>query len=138
MKNTLLALCAAVALVVSFSACSSRIPVGLGIELAALEAAAGQATVRYVNPSVVSYNVEHSTHRVFLDGKLVGKIEIKTPLGIPAQRNLEQSGTFVADKGASLPVGSANYRIESELTLVLYGDNQQTSKLSGSGAIVVK
>lgn len=138
MKNTLLALCAAVALVVSFSACSSRIPVGLGIELASLEAAAGKATVRYVNPSVVSYNVDHSTHRVFLDGKLVGKIEIKAPLGIPAQRNLEQGGTFVAEKGANVATGSANYRLQSELTLVLYGENVQTSKLSGSGTVVVK
>lgn len=138
MKNTLLALCAAVALVVSFSACSSRVPVGLGVELASLEAAAGKATVRYVNPSVVAYNVDHSRHRVFLGGKLVGTIEIKAPLGIPAQRNLEQSGTFTPEKGTSVSAGAADYRIESELTLVLYGENQQHAKLSGSGTVVVR
>ncbi|MBI2514284.1 MAG: hypothetical protein HYV96_20110 [Opitutae bacterium] len=138
MKNTLLALCAAVALVVSFSACSSQMPVGLGIELVSLDAGAGKATVRYLNPSVVAYNVEHSSHRVFLDGKLAGTIEIKAPLGIPQQRNLEQSGTFVAGKGAGVPAGSASYRLESTLTLVLYGDNLQTSKLSGSGTVVLK
>lgn len=138
MKNTLLALCAAVALVASFSACSSQIPVGLGIELTSLDAKAGKATVRYLNPSVVAYNVEHSTHRVFLDGKLAGTIELKAPLGIPQQRNLEQSGTFVAEKGVNVVSGAANYRLESTLFLVLYGDNLQTSKISGSGTVVVK
>lgn len=138
MKNTLLALGAAVALIVSFAACSSQIPVGLGVELASLELSAGTATIRYANPSVVSYNVEHSSHRVFLDGKFVGTVELKAPLGIPQQRNLEQSGTFVVDKGANISAGSANYRLESTLTLVLYGENLQTSKLAGSGTVVVK
>lgn len=139
MKNTLLALCAAVALVVSFAACNSTMPVSLGVELASLDPVAGQATIRYTNPSVVSYNVERSSHRVFLDGKFVGTVELKAPLGIPRQRgNLEQSGTFVPEKGASVASGSANYRLESALTLVLYGDNLQTTKLSGSGTVVVK
>lgn len=138
MKNTLLALCAAVALVVSFTACSSQVPVGLGVELVSLDASAGKATVRFLNPSVVAYNVEQSSHRVFLDGKFVGTIELKAPLGIPQERNLEQSGAFVAGKGASVVAGSASYRLESILTLVLYGDNLQTSKLSGSGTVVVK
>lgn len=138
MKNTLLALCAAVALLVSLAGCSSPIPVGLGIELASLDPAGGKATIRYLNPSVVAYNVERSSHRVYLDGKLAGTVEIKAPIGIPQQRNLEQSGTFVAEKGASLPTGSASYRVESTLTLVLYGENLQTSKLSGSGTVVVK
>jgi hypothetical protein len=138
MKNTLLALCAAVALVVSFSACSSQMPVGLGIELVSLDAKAGHATVRYLNPSVVAYNVEHSSHRVILDGKFVGTVELKAPIGIPQQRNLEQSGTFVAEKSANIAAGSASYRLESTLFLVLYGDNLQTSKISGSGTVVVK
>jgi hypothetical protein len=138
MKNTLLALCAAVALVVSFAACSSPIPVGLGVELLSLEPATGKATIRYSNPSVVGYNIERSSHRVFFDGKFVGTVELKAPLGIPQQHNLEQSGTFVADKGVNIPAGSANYRVESTLTLVLYGENLQTSKLTGSGTVVVK
>lgn len=139
MKNTLLALCAAVALVVSFTACGSSIPVSLGVELASLDPASGQATIRYSNPSVVAYNVERSSHRVFIDGRFVGTVELKAPLGIPQQRNaIEQNGTFVPDKGASIAAGTANYRLESTLTLVLYGENLQTSKLSGSGTVVVK
>lgn len=139
MKNTLLALCAAVALIVSFTACSSPIPVGLGVELAALDSAAGKATIRYSNPSVVAYNIDHSSHRVFIDGRFVGTVELKAPLGIPQQRNgIEQSGTFVPEKGAGIAAGAANYRLESTLTLVLYGENLQTSKLTGSGMVVVK
>jgi hypothetical protein len=136
MKKTLLALCA-LALSVVFSACSSQIPINLGVELASLSRD-GQATVRFVNPSVVAYNIAQSTHRVYLDGKLAGTIALKNAAGIPSQRSTEQAGIFTPEKGQTLAAGRAMYQLESRLTLTLYGETTQVTTLKNSGTVVVK
>lgn len=138
MKNTFLALCAAIACLFTLAACSTTTPVSLGIELAGIDRSTGRATLRLLNPGVVAYNVASSKHRVFIDGKAVGTVEVKAPEGVPAQRNVEQTGIFVPEKGASIASGQSSYRLESVLTLTLYGENTQQTKISGSGTVIVK
>lgn len=141
MKNTLLALCAAFALVVSFTGCGGRMPVSVDLELVSLEPGAagnGKATLRFINHGVVAYNFRETTTRVLIDGKPVGTIAIKNALGIPASAAVEQSGVFTADKGVTIPAGAARYQLDMQVTVTLYDENTEKLKLAGSGTVVLK
>lgn len=140
MKKFLLALCA-LPLVALLSSCGNQVQVNVGVELVSLDRGQngqGSAVVRFVNPTVVAYNFARSTHQVWLDGRVAGVIEISAPLGLPAQRSIEQTGKFTADKSANLSAGSANYRIESRVAVTLWSDTTQNEKFSGAGTVVVK
>jgi len=140
MKKFLFALCA-LPLVALLTSCGNSIKVNVGIELVSLtrgQNGQGTAVVRFVNSTVVAYNFAQSTHQVWIDGRPAGVIEITAPLGLPAERSLEQEGKFTADKGATLSPGSANYRIESRVIVTLWGDSNQSEKFSNSGTVVVK
>jgi len=141
MKNTLLALCAAFASVVSFTGCGGHLPVSVDLELVSLEQGAagnGKATMRFINRGVVAYNFRETTTRVLLDGKPVGTIAIKNALGIPASAAVEQSGVFTADKGVTIPAGAARYQLDMQVTVTLYDENTEKLKLSGNGTVVLK
>lgn len=141
MKNTLLALCAALALVVSFTGCGGHIPVSVDLELVSLDRGAdgnGKATLRFINRGIVAYNFKETTTRVLIDGKPVGMIAIKNAVGIPASAAVEQSGVFTADKGAAIPTGTARYQLDAQVTVTLYDDNVEKLKLTSSGTVVLK
>lgn len=122
--------------------CSSSTPLaGIGLELASIERRSdgtAVATVRIVNPNTVAYNVAGATHRIFLNERAVGTLEISQPTGLPAQTVGLHSGPLKLESGATLPGGSASYRLESRVVLVLWGDRQETSKLTGRGTVAVQ
>lgn len=122
--------------------CSSPAPLaGLSLELVALERAADggvAATVRVVNPNLVAYNLARATHRVLLDGRLVGTLRHERPTGVPAQNVALQVGSLALEPGASLSPGPVAYRLESKVVLTLWGDRTEESKLSASGSVIVR
>ena len=122
--------------------CSSTAPLaGLSLELVALERTpdgGATATVRVVNPNLVAYNLLRADHRVFLDGRQVGILKYDRPTGVPAQNVAEQQGKLELERGASLAAGTTPYRLESRLTLTLWGDRTEESKLSAIGTVTVR
>ena len=86
----------AVLLASSLSSCSnvSEIIAGeLKVALSKIERAGDgtvQVTWRVENPNVVSYLISKGTHKIMLNGTLVGTIVQDTPMGIPASNQLER------------------------------------------------
>lgn len=126
---------------------SNTITAGLKVELTAL-ARAGDGTARadwrVVNPNVVSYLLAQSTHRVYLDGVLVGTITDKDAMALPAHNHSARSTTLAsagpaADRtlAAAAAAGSAAYRVESTVIIRLYGDSTERSSLSATGTVPV-
>ncbi len=126
---------------------SNTITAGLKVELTAL-ARAGDGTTRadwrVVNPNVVSYLLAQSTHRVYLDGVLVGTITDKDAMALPAHNHSARSTTLAsagpaADRtlAAAAAAGSAAYRVESTVIIRLYGDSTERTSLSATGTLPV-
>lgn len=114
---------------------------GLSLELVALERGADgavAATVRVVNPNLVAYNLLRAEHRVFLDGRAIGTLKYTQPTGVPAQNVAEQRGNLELERGASVAAGTTAYRLESRLTLTLWGDRTEDAKLSAIGTVTVR
>jgi len=137
-------------LFVAFTAgCSStgNIMVGLKVELTGIDRAGDgspQVAWRLVNPNVVPYLVAKVTHRVYLDGVLVGTIANDEAAAVPARSNLDRRHALqlagpAAERalGAAGAAGSAAYRVESVLTIRLYGDNLEKASLTAAGTVPV-
>lgn len=142
MKKLLLGALLSLGLVSLLSGCgnSARPLAGLVLELTAVERAADgsvNATVRIINPNMVSYNIASATHRVFLADRLIGTLKIDSPTGVPAQMGIDQSGSLQLERGATLPDGSARYRLESSIVMRLWGESTKAHKLSGTGTVAV-
>lgn len=126
---------------------SNTITAGLKVELTGI-VHAGDGTTRadwrVVNPNVVSYLLAQSTHRVYLDGVLVGTITDKDAMALPASNHSARS-TILASAGpaaertlaAAAATGSAAYRVESSVIIRLYGDSTERSGLSSTGTVPV-
>lgn len=140
MNRLLLPLCLLGALLLA-GCSSSPALAGLQVELVSVERqadGAAIASVRLVNPTTVAYNVAGATHRLFLDERPLGTLEIKQPVGVPSQNVGLHTGRLALEKGATLPSGPAAYRLESRVVLVLWGDRQETAKLAARGRVTVK
>lgn len=137
-------------LVCGFSACSnvSEIIAGeLKVALSKIERAGDgtvQVTWRVENPNVVSYLISKGTHKIMLNGTLVGTIVQDTPLGVPANNQLERTGLLVPAGPAAGPVieqamaqGSAAYRVESTVMLLILDDKFEKVHLTRSGTVPV-
>jgi LEA14-like dessication related protein len=121
--------------------------VGLQVELTGIDRAGeGNTSVswRVVNPNIVAYLVAQANHRVYLDGVLVGTINDRDALAVPAQSKptrtsmLEIAGP-AAERAlaAAVAAGSAAYRLESVVTIRLYGESTDKSDLRTSGTVPV-
>lgn len=135
---------------VILSGCNSgrnTITVGLKIELTGI-ARAGDGTVqvtwRVFNPNLASYLLSQTSHRIYLNGTLVGKTVDADPMGVPAQLSTSKtSKLLVADPAAerflreALAADSASYRVESLITVRLDGENTDRSSLTNSGTVPV-
>lgn len=126
---------------------SNTITAGLRVELTGI-ARAGDGTTRadwrVINPNVVSYLLAQSTHRVYLDGVLVGTITDKDAMALPANNHSARSATLTSAGPAAertlstaAAAGSAAYRVESSVIIRLYGDSTERSSLSGAGTVPV-
>lgn len=128
--------------------CSSNtVMVGLNTELTGIVRAGDgptQVSWRVVNPNIVSYLVAEADHRIYLDGTLVGSTKDREPLALPAQSKVDRTSTLVpagatAERTltAALKAGSATYRLESTVTIRLYGEAKEKSTLTTSGTVPV-
>jgi hypothetical protein len=128
------------ALLVGLTGCHSGPELnGLAVELLKLERSPDGsivATLQIDNSTVIAFNVGRSKHDILLNGRLVGTVEIDEPLGLPAQRNLPQTGKLKLAAGALTP-GQASYQLNSALTLILQGDSKEIHKITGTGTVEV-
>ncbi len=145
----LLALIGVAVLSTLFAGCGSTKPgiVGLRAELVKIDRdgqGGATATWHLVNPNIVSYIVGASKHKIYVNGHFVGTTSTKEAAGIPAQSHVTQAAPLLLDKdGANVLAGaggSANYRIDSDLTLRLYDQlsEHHSSTATGSVQIVAK
>ena len=121
--------------------------VGLKMELARVAPAGNgraEVTWRIVNPNIVPYLLARATHRVYLDGVLVGTIDDREALAVPQQSNQDRTSPLaVAGPGAeaalatALKNGSAAYRMESAVVVRLFGDTTEKTDLRASGTVPV-
>lgn len=149
MKKFLTPLLGAALFTLFATGCSSTntLMVGLKTELTGI-ARAGDGTVqvswRVVNPNIVSYLVAEADQRIYLDGVLVGTSKDREPVAVPAQSKTDRTSALVpagaaAERtlAAALKAGSAAYRLESSVTIRLYGDTTEKSTLTASGTVPV-
>jgi hypothetical protein len=127
--------------------CSSKdLPglTGLGVTLTGIERDAdGITRVHWQlnNPNVVAYLIQASSHKVYLDSRLVGTAVSREPVGLNRQSTQAQSAVMQLDKGseaalaAALARGTAGYRLESSLTITTYGDNREVHHTSAAGTV---
>jgi hypothetical protein len=92
------------------------------------------ATVRIVNPNVIAYNVARTSHRVFLQDRLVGIVDLEGQ-GVPQQSVLEQSGKIKLERGAMLPSGSVPYRLDSLVTVRVRAEQTERLSFRNSGVV---
>ncbi len=145
MKNWLTPLLLVVS-VLAFPGCtntSAIIVTGLKLELAQVERTgdgAIQVTWRIKNPNIVPYLVDHTILKVTLDGVLVGTVTDGARLGVPPQSQAERTSVLTpADAGAAgrLTAGTASYRVDSTIFLLIYDDDILKASLVGSGNVPV-
>lgn len=129
--------------------CSSNntITVGLKVELTGIARGndgTTQVSWRIVNPNIVSYLVDETTHRIYLNGTLVGTIQEKGAMAIPAQTNANRTTRLVPSGAAAehtlseaIAAGTATYRTESIIIIRLYGDKTDKSNLTSAGKVPV-
>ena len=133
------------------SACSNAsriISTGLDVEITSIERTGeGLATVswQFKNSNVVSYLLSHMAHKIQINGTDLGVINEKDALAIPAGSNagrtskltgLSPAASHVLSEAASS--GSANYRIDSQITILIYDDSTEKAVLTHSGTVPVK
>jgi len=137
-------------LVCGFSACSnvSEVIVGdLKFAPVKIERAGDgtvQVTLRVDNPNVVSYLISKATHKVMLNGTLVGTLIQDAPLGVPANNQEVRTMTLVPAGPAASPIiaqavaqGSATYRLDSTIMLLILDDQFEKVHLTRSGTVSV-
>lgn len=99
---------------------------------------------RVDNPNVVAYLVSKGTHKILLNGTLLGTIIQDKPLGVPAQTKLERSSTVTLVGPAANQVldqaiarGSAEYRVESTIVLLIIDEQFEKVRRTYSGTVPV-
>lgn len=140
---------APVLLLLLLAGCSSSntITVGLKVELTGLARSndgTTQVSWRIVNPNIVPYLVDETTHRIYLNGTLVGTTQEKEVMAIPAQTNANRTTRLVTSGAAAeralseaIAAGTATYRTESIIIIRLYGDKTDKSSLTSAGKVPV-
>jgi hypothetical protein len=140
-------LAALAALLGSGCSSSNTITAGLRVELTEIVRAADgttRADWRMVNPNVVSYLLAETSHRVYLNGTLVGTITDKEAMALPAKNQSARSAVLRTEgDGAgrvlagAASAGSAAYRVESSVTIRLFGESTERTSLASSGTVPV-
>ncbi len=128
----------AVALVLG--ACTTTRPglAGLSVELVKIEVegAAARATVRYVNPNLMAYNLAQTRHKIQI-GAWSGVAETREAFGVPPRNTVEQTVALKPERLDQLTAGAVDYRMESDFSLRLYGESRESLELSARGRTVV-
>lgn len=126
---------------------SSTVTVGLKPELTGITRqnhGPTQVAWRVVNPNIVPYLLGRISHRIYLDGVLVGTIDDREALAIPAQANQERTSTLVIAGTAgeqalakAAAAGSATYRLETTVIVQLFGEETDKGELLATGSVPV-
>jgi LEA14-like dessication related protein len=126
---------------------TNNLMVGLQVELTGITRAADGTTEvswRVHNPNVVSYLLAETTHKIHLNGKMVGTVRQKQALAVPASSTIEGAAvmTVAGAEGErvlteALAAGKASYQVEVAVVVRLYGDTTDKSTLSMRGTIPV-
>jgi hypothetical protein len=132
-----------------FIACTSAdvMANGLSIALTQIERTGDGAvhvTWRVGNPNIVSYLLTKGAHKLTLNGTLVGTVIDNSRLGVPAQNQVESSGLLVPVGPGSASIidqavaqGSASYKLESIVTMLVVNETFEKFPLSASGSVPV-
>ena len=135
------------ALALTFAAlagCNSDKPglVGFKPELLKIERDGhGGATAiwQIVNPNIATYNVAESSHKIFVNGRYLGRAVTKEPTGVPRQTNITQSAPIALERdGAAILDAAGNsgaYRIESSLLLLIYSTTTEKFSVTNAGTV---
>lgn len=126
---------------------ASTVTVGLKPELTSITRQSnGQTLVawRMMNPNIVPYLLGRTNHRIYLNGVLVGTIEDREPLAVPAQTNQERTDTLVIAGppgeqalAKAAAAGSATYRLETTVIVHLFGEETDKGELLATGNVSV-
>jgi hypothetical protein len=132
------------------SGCSSMtetIASGLRIEVTQVQRDSGGNVLvswRVQNPNVVAYLFTKSSHKLSLDGTVVGTFEDTVRLGLPAFNHADRTATLVATGAAAAQVieqalarNSAGYRIDSTLWVLIVDEQIERIPLNGTGTVPV-
>lgn len=138
-----------VTLLALLAGCSSNnsTTAGVRIELTGLARASDGSTRvswRVANPNVISYLVAEATHRIYLNGVLIGTVNDREPLAVMPQAHTDRTSSLAsagpaADSAlaAAVAAGSAAYRVESAIVVQLYGETVDKSNLTATGTVPV-
>ena len=149
MKKLFLPLMRWTLLAVLLAGCSGPniISVGLHIELEHIDRAADGSvlvTWRMLNPNIATYLVKMSSHKIMLNGTLIGTTAQKGPLGLPAQQNAEETTPLVSAGAAADQVitaaaaaGTASYKVDTDIVIQLFDEALDRSTLTNSGTVKV-
>ena len=132
----------------SCSNTSQIIATGLEVEVTGItQTSDGSALIswEFKNTNVVTYLFSHISHQISINGTPLGVIEDKNALPLAPNSTTGRTSTLsslnAAASGAladAVKAGSANYHIDTQITVLLYDDMKEKSALSGSGTVVVK
>jgi hypothetical protein len=102
------------------------------------------ASWHVTNPNIVSYLFARVRSKVYLNGTYVGMIVDENPLGIPASAEVDRAGKITGGDAAARGVladavahGPASYRVDTQITIRIYGDSVEESKLTHTGTVPV-
>jgi hypothetical protein len=149
MKNPLPPLLFALVLLCGFTACGAPTYITAGAKIAATSVErTGDGTVRVTwrveNPNVASYLLARTSHKLSLNGTLVGTLTDTSPFGVPAQSQVERTTVLTpvnppADAVLQQAVaqGSAAYRLDSTVHLLIVEDKTERIPLTHSGTVPV-
>jgi hypothetical protein len=123
------------------------ISAGLRIELTQIQrdnAGGVQVTWRLHNPNVVSYLFTKSSHKITLNGTVIGTVSDTAPLGLPQFNQIDRTLPLVPANPAvaeiidrAIAQGAAAYRLESTLVVLIVDEDTEKIPLSASGSVPV-
>lgn len=120
---------------------------GLRVEVTGIERASDgtiSASWHVANSNIVAYLLSQVSHKIYLNGAYLGATMDKEPLGVPASSNAGRTTKLAGGDAAVARVlaeaaahGSANYRVETQLIILIYGDSTEKANLTGTGVVPV-
>lgn len=123
---------------------SQIIAQGLKFELTQIQRSADgtvEVSYRISNPNVVSYLVDRSSHKLLLNGEVAGTIVDTARVGVAATSKVDRKVALTPAAGdrltAALRQGSASYRLESNVWLLMLDDEVEKASLTASGTVPV-
>lgn len=151
MKKALLPFCLLALLAALVSGCtntSKLVSRGLKAEVTSIvRAPDGSVTAswRVTNDNIVAYIFNRVRAKIYLNGTYLGLLTNDTPLAIPANTMSVRSGKVTGGDpaarralDAAVAQGSASYRVDSQVTICIYDDTFEESKLTAAGTVTVK